>query len=90
MTLSADDASALRSAVGAAMAMLDLRLEELWTDYVELGGNLSQTALTSFMGGHSDLSRGDYDRLAHAINERFMDRDEDHPLPYSDDIRLVE
>lgn len=70
----------------AAIGMLDIPIEELWIDYIGLGGELPLVEIIEFLGGHSPLRERDYDRLAQAINEQFMDRDEDHPFPYADEI----
>jgi hypothetical protein len=66
--------------------MLDLGMDDLWLRYVGMGGDLPLAGLDGFFGGLSDLAEHDYDRLVQVVNEIFMDRDEDHPVPYSDEI----
>jgi hypothetical protein len=70
--------------------MLGVPLEHVWVDYVGLGGALSIVALEDFVSGSSVLTDSDYDRLAQAINELFMDRQQDHPCPYAEDIDPAE
>jgi hypothetical protein len=74
----------------AALAMLDVDVGDLWVDYVGLGGALSLSQLVDFFSGRCVMSNSDYDRLAQAINELFMERDEDHPLPYAEDMNPTE
>jgi hypothetical protein len=71
----------------AAMAQAELSLPELWLRYFALGG----TATAEEVGAHVDGAPqrafdddGDvqHDTLVHALNERFMEMDLDHPLPY--------
>jgi len=78
-----NDSVALR----AAVAMLGVPVETLWTDYLGLGGGLSLRDVVDFIEGHTAVSDDDYDRLVQAANERFMDREENHPVPYSDEMR---
>jgi hypothetical protein len=74
--------------VRAALSMLSLPIEHLWVDYMGIGGDLELRDLADFVAGRSALSEREYDRLAQAINEKFMDRDENHPLAYAEDIQL--
>ncbi len=73
----------LRTAMGQA----DLDLLELWLRYFALGG----TASAQEVEAHVDGKRGSgfdgdghlqHDTLVQALNERFMEMDLDHPLPY--------
>jgi hypothetical protein len=70
----------------AAMGMLDIPVEQLWIDYIGLGGELSLRAIIEFIDGHSALQDHDYDVLAQALNELFMDQEEDHPFPYTEEV----
>jgi hypothetical protein len=73
--------------VRAALYMLGVPIEQLWTDYLGIGGDLALPDLVDFVSGRSAISEREYDRLAQAINEKFMDQDEDHPLAYAEDIQ---
>jgi hypothetical protein len=68
------------------MGMLDIPIDHLWVDYIGLGGELPLAEIAEFVYGDSALPDRDYDRLAQALNELFMDRDEDHPFPYADEV----
>lgn len=70
----------------AARLLLGLSLERLWLDYATLGGNLTAEDVGRFLTGRAAVAPGDYDRLAVALNERFMDRNEDHPVRYAEDL----
>jgi hypothetical protein len=64
-----------------ARTRLELSLEDLWRDYFALGGNASPLELEAFLHGAMNAPRREYDILAHALNERFMQRGQDHPIP---------
>jgi hypothetical protein len=40
--------------------------------------------LANCLGGHEALGRSEYDVVAQALNEGFMDRGGNHPVPYAD------
>lgn len=77
-----EDASSLE----AARSMLGLTVRELWVDYMRLGGNLSLPAITAALSGRGGLREHDHDVLVQALNEVFLDRGEDHPLSYADEL----
>ena len=70
----------------AARNALELSLQELWLDYVTLGGDLAAPEVYRFLAGRCSVGDGDYDRLALALNERFMLRKEPGPVPYAEDL----
>ena len=70
----------------AARAMLGLSVLELWFDYIGMGGRLLPQELRARLAGDGQLDGRDHDLLAQALNERFLDRDEDHPLAYVDEL----
>jgi hypothetical protein len=58
--------------------------DELWVDYLTLGGALSPDELTAAVAGSRPLLRRDHDLLAHSVNERLP---EGVPrVPYSDQV----
>jgi hypothetical protein len=71
--------------VEAARSMLGLSTSALWIDYLALGGILGPGDLTAFLDGYRDISDHEHDILVHSLNERFADRDENHPLAYAQD-----
>jgi hypothetical protein len=73
-------------AVEAAREMLSMSLLELWVDYVSLGGSLSPGKIQAFLLGERLIGDHDHDVLVHALNERFFDQGDDHPLAYADEL----
>ena len=60
-----------------------LSITDLWIRYVGLGGTLTLPHLEAYLrddGG--TVPAGQYNVIVHAINERFMEMDLDHPIPY--------
>lgn len=62
-----------------------LSQSELWLRYFELGGMSSAFQLEACLHGALRPSAHDHDVIAHALNERFTELGENHPVPYSDD-----
>ena len=69
------------------MLQAELTVPELWLRYFALGG----TATPEEVEAHVDGQRGSpfdddddvqHDMLVHALNERFMEMELDHPVPY--------
>lgn len=77
-------------AVEAARNMLGLSLDQLWVDYFTLGGSLSPQQIKAFLSGEHTLLDHDHDLLVHALNEHFIDQDQDHPLGYADELAADE
>lgn len=65
----------------------DARLShgELWLRYFELGGMNDALELEAVLYGAALASAHDHDIIAHALNERFVERGGNHPVPYADD-----
>lgn len=66
--------------------MLGLSVRQLWWDYIALGGNLSAAAIAGFLDGESGISDHEYDCLVQVLNEHFIERDENHPLLYAEEL----
>lgn len=77
-------------AVEAARNMLGLSLSQLWVDYFTLGGSLSPAQIKAFLAGENPLVDHDHDVLVQALNERFVDQGDDHPLGYADELATEE
>ncbi|MDT7695416.1 MAG: hypothetical protein QOI75_4783, partial [Pseudonocardiales bacterium] len=56
-------------------------------DSLALGGSLSQAELESVLRGKENVSDYEHDLIAQALNDHFTDRGQNHPVPYSDDLR---
>ena len=70
----------------AARLQAEMSFEDLWMDYFALGGNAGPDVLRSYLDGGATGNDGEYDLVAQAINERFLDRGGDHPVPYLDEL----
>lgn len=60
----------------------DLSHAELWMRYFELGGMSSGLEVEAYLYGALQPTTHDYNVLAHALNERFVELGGDHPVPY--------
>jgi hypothetical protein len=67
------------------MVQVGMSFEELWMAYFAIGGMAGPDTVRSYLGG-AELSRMDYDLLAAAINDEFVDQGDDHPVPYHDEL----
>lgn len=67
----------------AARSMLGLSVPDLWVDYLALGGCATPATVAAFLSGDRRLGDYDHDLLTQALNERFLDSGDDHPLPYA-------
>jgi len=74
------DAAALES----ARQQLGLSPGDLWLRCLGLGGLLSLVDLTAALSGRRVLTPAEFDVVAQALNERFMDEGTNHPVAYAD------
>jgi hypothetical protein len=58
---------------------------ELWIAFLALGGNARPEAVRAYLRG-SPIDPTNYNLLAHAINERFVENGQNHPVPYHEDL----
>jgi hypothetical protein len=77
-------------ALEAARDVLGLTVSQLWLAYFGLGGNLLPAAISAALSGDVDLGDHDHDVLVQALNDRFSDLDQNHPLAYADELRPTE
>lgn len=63
----------------------DLSVEELWWRYFGLGGMSTLLQLEAFLHGSVDPTANEYNLLAVALNERFMEFDPSRSVPYIKD-----
>ena len=68
----------------AARMQVGLSIQDLWIAYFALGGTAQPDTMRRYLSGLAPQSLDD-DVLAHAINERFVERGANHPVPYRDD-----
>ena len=62
---------------------LGLSMRRLWLDYFALGGHADLTEVAGYLRGERHPADHDYDVLAVALNETYLDRGHDHPVPYA-------
>lgn len=72
----------------AGIAHAEITFDVLWAGYFALGGMASPDQLRQIIDGNRVPSHLDYDLIAQAINETFLDQGGDHPVPYAEDIGL--
>jgi len=58
---------------------------ELWLRYFELGGMSTALQLEAILYGALRPEPHDHDVIAHALNERFSELGNNHPVPYGDE-----
>jgi hypothetical protein len=63
------------------------QLSDLWIASIALGGHLDLSDVTNITSGLRAPSRAEYNVLATALNEQFLDLGQNHPLAYWDDLR---
>jgi hypothetical protein len=59
-----------------------LTLTQLWLRYLALGGSASPAQVAAYARGRLRPDSYQHNMIAHAINEHFTDRGEDHPVSY--------
>lgn len=62
----------------------DLTQGDLWFRYFELGGMSTPFEVDAYLFGALLPTPHDYNVLAHALNERFVELGGDHPVPYAE------
>ncbi|MCW2528125.1 MAG: hypothetical protein JWM76_2985 [Pseudonocardiales bacterium] len=60
---------------------------ELWLHHIAVSGSASELELEAYLLGLLRPDPLQYDLIAQAINEHFVDRGEDHPVGYWDPAR---
>lgn len=75
---------------GAALeqARLDAGLtrHDLWLRYFQLGGTSTPLQLEALLRGTLLPTAHDHDVVVQALNERFLELGQDHPISYADDL----
>ena len=68
----------------AGLTRSGLSYQELWWRQVAVGGDASPLELEAYLLGLLSIDPHQHDVIAQALNEYFLDRGEDHPVPYSE------
>ncbi len=69
----------------AARRQLGLSFAELWFRYFTVGGMSTAIEVEAILYGALVASNDERDTIAVALNERFAEQGQDHPVPYSED-----
>lgn len=70
-----------------ARRKLGLSLNQLWMSYFTIGGKADRLEFDAFFHGVMRPDPFQYDMLAQAVNEQFMDRGDKERVPYADPPR---
>lgn len=63
-----------------ALQLTGWTLDELWIAATGIGGALSRGDVKAIAAGHRAASRSEHDVLAAALNDWFVDHQQDHPV----------
>ena len=77
-----DGAPGTVALLGTALAHLGMSPRDLWIRYFAVGGNGSLSDVAAWLDGRAEPSDKDHDLMAHALNEEFAARDQNHPVGY--------
>jgi hypothetical protein len=69
-----------------ARAQAGVSERELWIGYYSLGGMADPQTLNAYLDGTLIPSRPEYDTIAQTLNDVFIGRGENHPVPYAEDL----
>lgn len=72
-----------RLAADGGRRALALSPGEVFLAYFAMGGTEDQESIYRFLSGDGGLSDDQFDVLAAALNDEFLDRGGNHPVPYS-------
>jgi hypothetical protein len=72
------------SAIAAARQELALTPQEVWLGYVSVGGDRTLAVMRTWLTGGAEIPDRDYDFIAQALNDRFIERGLNHPVAYSE------
>lgn len=80
----ADRQERQRRQLEAGLTRSGLTYRELWWRQVAMGGDASPLELEAYVLGLLAIDSYQYDVIAQALNEHFLDGGADHPVPYSE------
>lgn len=78
-----DDSTA---ALAAGMAYAEWATLDLWVASVGVGGNLTRHSVDAIVRGERKASPHEHDLLAACLNDWFVERGQDHPVPFWRDL----
>lgn len=68
------------------LSLSGMSMDELWLRQVSVGGAAGSLETEAYLLGLLTLDPFQYDLLAQALNEHFVERGQDHPVGYWDAI----
>jgi hypothetical protein len=78
------DEAAASLTLQAGREELDLSSEQLWIHCFALGADFTEQRLEGFLVDKPHPGRHDHNLIAQALNDRFIDRGQDHLVAYED------
>jgi hypothetical protein len=68
---------------------LGLSLGDLWLAYLGVGGSATLPQLDAYLTGGTGFNGAQHDYVAQALNDCFVGRGGNHPVPYAETFRGV-
>jgi hypothetical protein len=72
--------------LAAGLHASGMSYRELWFHYVAVSGDAGELELEAYVLGLLTPDAYQYNLIAQALNEHFIDRGEDHPVGYWDEV----
>ncbi len=72
-----------------ARKKIGMSIDQLWMSYFELGGKADPLEFDAILNGVLRPDSYQFNVIAQALNEVFMERGDDHPVPYADSPRAL-
>lgn len=69
----------------AARLHVGLDMHDLWLGYFSIGGSGTQAEIAAYLGGSNGFDGHQHDVLVQALNDRYTELDQNHPVPYLSD-----
>lgn len=70
--------------LASAAARSGMPPDVLWLRYLAVGGLAGPVELEAYLAEALEIDRHEHDRVAAALNDHFVERGQDHPVPYAD------
>jgi hypothetical protein len=80
------DQRASETSLRAGLALSGLSHDELWLRCLAVGGTFSRDGLEAVLGGRMPLTRYEHNVVAQALNDCFVERGQNHPVAYADEL----
>ena len=80
--------SGVHQLLDSARVRTGLSVEGLWIACLALGGSASIDRLEAILNGSRSPSAGEYDLIAHTLNEQLVDLGLVQSVPYAEDVGL--